>query len=116
MTVYAGENKDYVIAARCEDRSIGSFVQICLPTQTAESCKTVGLELSTSNHLSVWTCPDRPGLPMLETGEYNQWNIGYQYFGGITNWFNSSFEEGIPGRSPVRLANQNRRGAWRRTR
>ncbi len=113
MTAYATDNDEYVISARRnkpDDPSEGSFVQICLDPQTAKSTKTVGLEVSSSNHLSVWTCPDRPGLPLYEKTtkeggyEVDQWIIGYQYFGGITNWVNPSFPDGIPSRSPVRLA------------
>src|SRR2546421_4888144 len=94
MTVYAGDNQDYVISARRNQPAHpdGSFVQICLDPQTAKSCKDVGLEVSSSNHLGVWTCPDRPGLPIYEQTtasggfQVDQWIIGYQYFGGITNW------------------------------
>ena len=112
MTVYASDNRDYVIPAKRnkpDDPEDGSFVQICLEDPSAKSCKTVELEVSSSNHVSVWTCPDRPGLPIYETKtaeegiETHQWILGYQYFGGITNWVNPSFPDGIPSRSPVRL-------------
>lgn len=112
MTVYAGDNQDYVVPAKRNKPADpdGSFVQINLEPQTAQSCSTVGLEISSSNHMSVWTCPDRPGLPIYEdvtaegAVETHQWFIGYQYFGGITNWVNPSFQDGIPSRSPVRLS------------
>jgi prepilin-type N-terminal cleavage/methylation domain-containing protein len=112
MTVYAADNQNYVIPAKRNkpnDPNDGSFVQICLGDRSAESCKTVGLEVSSSNRVSIWTCPDRPGLPIYETQtvaggiEVKQWIIGYQYFGGITNWVNPSFPNGIPSRSPVKL-------------
>jgi len=112
MMVYASDNQDYVIPAKRNkpDDPDGSFVQINLESQTAKSCSTVGLEVSSSNRLSVWTCPDRPGLPIYENltaqggFETHQWFIGYQYFGGITNWVNPSFPDGIPSRSPVQLS------------
>jgi len=112
MTTYAGDNNDHVIPAKRNNPNDpdGSFVQICLEEQTASSTKTVGLELSSSNRVSIWTCPDRPGLPIYQTKtaeggiETHQWILGYQYFGGITNWVNPSFPDGIPSRSPVRLA------------
>jgi prepilin-type N-terminal cleavage/methylation domain-containing protein len=112
MTVYAGDNDDYVIPSKRNnpnDPDEGSFVQICLDEQTAKSTETVGLKVSSSNSVSIWTCPDRPGLPIYETHtaeggiEVNQWILGYQYFGGITNWVNPRFQEGIGSRSPVRL-------------
>ena len=112
MTVYASDNRDFVIPAKRnkpDDPEDGSFVQICLEDPTAKSCRTVGLEVSSSNRVSVWTCPDRPGLPIYETKtaeegiETHQWILGYQYFGGITKWVNPSFPEGISSRSPARL-------------
>jgi prepilin-type N-terminal cleavage/methylation domain-containing protein len=110
MTVYASDNQGYVLPARRnkpDDLAEGSFVQMCLDPQTAATAKTVGLNVS-SNGPSVWTCPDRPGLPLYEakatTGEgVDQWTIGYQYFGGITNWVNPAFPDGIPSRSPLKL-------------
>jgi prepilin-type N-terminal cleavage/methylation domain-containing protein len=33
---------------------------------------------------TVWTCPNRPGLPA--TSAANVWALGYAYFGGFTNW------------------------------
>ena len=54
-----------------------------------------------SNFNNVWTCSNRPGLPIYES-QFPQWVIGYQYFGGVTNWDNpvGSFRS----RSPAKLA------------
>jgi hypothetical protein len=49
---------------------------------------------------SVWSCANRPGLPLYEPA-YPQWVLGYQYFGGITNWHNPAGT--FPSRSPVKL-------------
>jgi prepilin-type N-terminal cleavage/methylation domain-containing protein len=48
--------------------------------------KSVGLTMQ-SNTPSIWSCPNRPGLPNFDT-TYSEWNIGYQYFGGVTFWNN----------------------------
>jgi prepilin-type N-terminal cleavage/methylation domain-containing protein len=108
MTVYAGENNDYVLPAKMNPD--GSFVQICLDAPTVKIARSVGLEIN-SNTVSVWACPNRPGLPLYEEGwegftlPVPQWVIGYQYFGGIKTWFNSKFaEKGMPSRSPIKLA------------
>jgi prepilin-type N-terminal cleavage/methylation domain-containing protein len=105
MTVYAGDNHEYVLTAKRnqpDNPDDGTFVQICLEQPAAAAARSVGLDVS-SNRVSVWTCPGRPGLPIFEPAPLNQWVIGYQYFGGITNWANPSFPNGIPSRSPVKL-------------
>jgi prepilin-type N-terminal cleavage/methylation domain-containing protein len=110
-TVYAGDNQDYVIPAKRDnpDQPNGSFVQIALEDPNARSCKEVGLDVNSSNRVSVWSCPDRPGLPIYEeisakgNQATHQWILGYQYFGGITNWVNPSFPNGVSSRSPVKL-------------
>lgn len=108
MTMYAGENRDFVISAKQQDSSKPehfAFVQISLEPLLAKAAQSVGLEV-TSN--SVWTCPNRPGLPFFEEVPAArisaQWTIGYQYFGGISTWMNPSFPKGIPSRSPIKLS------------
>jgi type II secretory pathway pseudopilin PulG len=101
-TIYAGDNRDLVLEAR--DMGGGTWVQNCLNPPAADGAKAVGLVVQ-SNVPSVWTCPNRPGLPRYEPG-FNppQWVIGYQYFGGIKTWFNPQMAGGVPSRSPVKLA------------
>jgi hypothetical protein len=77
------------------------FVQNCLNPPERTAAATVALVVQ-SNAPSVWTCPNRPGLPVYESG-YNQWVIGYQYFGGVTNWYNPAGTFPFPP-SPVKLA------------
>jgi hypothetical protein len=61
--------------------------------------KTVNLNVQ-SNSLSIWSCPNRPSLPNYST-TYGQWNIGYQYLGGIILWYNPAGQ--FPSLSPVKL-------------
>jgi hypothetical protein len=70
------------------------------PPETAQAA-TVGLAVNANHVSTVWTCPDRPGLPVFEAGN-DQWIIGYQYFGGIPLWLNprGSFR----GHSPIKLS------------
>jgi hypothetical protein len=49
---------------------------------------------------TVWSCPNRPGLPFYA----GQWNLGYQYYGGVVEWFNTTFSSGTPAHSPVKLS------------
>jgi prepilin-type N-terminal cleavage/methylation domain-containing protein len=100
MHLYAGDNEERVVEARFND------VQVALNPPEAAAARTVGLEVGSNYTRSVWNCPSRPPkYPVFEPA-FNQWVIGYQYFGGITNWRNPSFPSGI-GRSysPVKLGN-----------
>jgi prepilin-type N-terminal cleavage/methylation domain-containing protein len=96
MTVYAGDNEDRVVLARNIPGS-SRWVQIALNPPEAVAAASVGLTIRTNN---CWTCPNRPGFPTYEAA-YPQWNIGYQYFGGMTNWYNAAYDG--PSRSPVKI-------------
>jgi prepilin-type N-terminal cleavage/methylation domain-containing protein/prepilin-type processing-associated H-X9-DG protein len=99
--MYALDNQDRILRAR-QIPGGPEFVQNCLNPPEAAAAATVGLVVA-SNSLSIWTCPNRPGLPVYEPS-FPQWVIGYQYFGGITNWINPSFTGGSPSYSPVKLS------------
>ena len=94
MHIYALDNNEKVVAARA------NVVQICLDRPERLAAEALGL-LIRSNSPSVWTCPNRPTFPTFEAA-YDQWVIGYQYYGGITNWENPSGT--YPSRSPIKLS------------
>src|SRR5450759_5313117 len=77
MTIYAGDNADKVVQARLIPGGI-YWNQIALNLPDATGSKTVYLTVQ-SNTASVWTCPNRPGLPHWDN-TYSQWDVGYQYF------------------------------------
>src|SRR5579872_1695301 len=93
--LYADDNSGMVLPC------ISGQVQVELTPIDTQLSATLGL-LITSNAPSVWACPDLPKLPFYDNyGGYNQWSIGYQYFGGIATWMNPA---GIfPSCSPVNL-------------
>jgi prepilin-type N-terminal cleavage/methylation domain-containing protein len=95
VTMYAADSRDLVLEAR------NQVVQNCLNPPEASLAKMVGLVVQ-SNSASVWTCPNRPGLPTYEP-EYPQWVLGYQYFGGIDTWLTPQFPSGVPSHSPIKL-------------
>ena len=97
MTVYADDNDDRVVLARNIPGS-SEWVQIAINPPEAAAAASVGLTIRSNN---CWTCPNRPGFPTYEDS-YPQWNIGYQYFGGMTNWHNSAYNG--PSRSPVKIS------------
>jgi type II secretory pathway pseudopilin PulG len=101
MTVYAGNNNDTLVPARQQTAAGpgGPFVQIVLSPISGTTATNIGV--LPTNTSSIWTCPNRPGLPSYSS-TYAQWDIGYQYFGGITNWLNPAGT--FPSRSPVKLS------------
>lgn len=94
MNIYALDNNERVVEAR------GNSVQIALNPPERVASATIGLVIAT-NSPGIWTCPNRPSFPTFER-DYDQWIIGYQYFGGISTWMNSAGT--FPGRSPVKLS------------
>jgi len=96
MTIYTMDNDDYFLSARFGE------VQIALNPPQKEAAADVGLIISTNSTAQIWTCPNRPSFPQWE-GNLDQWLIGFQYFGGITNWNNPAgvFESRSPFKSAL---------------
>jgi len=94
--VYATEMGDFVPPA---GNNLFS-VQINPGDVGLDIWKGVGLSLTNGAGPSVWTCPNRPAKPYFNGGQYI---IGYQYYGGITNWINNlSGANGHASDSPVK--------------
>ncbi len=96
VTIYADDNADRVLEAR------GGVVQICLNPPERKAAESVGLIIhSNSSSGQIWTCPNRPTFPQFER-EFDQWVIGFQYFGGIPTWINPAGS--FPSRSPIKAS------------
>jgi prepilin-type N-terminal cleavage/methylation domain-containing protein len=98
MTAYANENNEKVVEAR------NNVVQIAINPPEASMAAQAGLIVSTNRYSSVWNCPDRPPKYPVYEPAYTQWVIGYQYLGGITNWLNPEFPNGVKSFSPIKLS------------
>ncbi|HEX3720971.1 MAG TPA: prepilin-type N-terminal cleavage/methylation domain-containing protein [Verrucomicrobiae bacterium] len=110
MTCYAGDNQDYVVSSKPDTIPAAGqpaqppFVQIAIYAPNTNAVKAAGVPLQT-NGPSVWSCPNVPGLPWPDVTDNDQWVIGFQYFGGITEWTpNGNAMTGLGGHSPVRLS------------
>jgi hypothetical protein len=109
MTGYAGDNRDFVIPAKPSDNDNNTpgtppFVQYAIDSMYTNLVQAAGVAFLT-NAPSVWSCPEIPGLPYPDTINYPQWIIGYQYFGGFTEWSPNAELGMIPGtHSPVKLS------------
>jgi prepilin-type N-terminal cleavage/methylation domain-containing protein len=113
MTIYAGDNSDYVVSAlpanpNTPPTTSQTFNQTALNPPEAGLAKDVNLDVTKTNVASIWCCPD-----LVNYGtSYNaspggtggpQWQIGYQYFGGIYWWYNKFYSGGIRSASPIKL-------------
>jgi len=93
--MYADDNKDVLLEARFGE------VQVCLNPPERKGAATVGLLINSNSTTAIWTCPNRPTFPQYER-DFDQWVIGYQYFGGIKTWKNPAGN--FPSRSPVKTS------------
>jgi len=104
VTLYAGDNSDRVPVARTTvpPPALPTYVQIAInPPEKATLDSLMAIKANSS---SVWTCPNRPGLPYYDgPGGNNQWILGYQYFGGISRWTPVVGPE-LPSKSPRKLS------------
>src|ERR1700722_14847305 len=111
LTIYAGDNNDTLFAPR---PASGNFNLHTLNTNEVESSKEVNLDASKTNTPSIWVCPEvsaavgyPPGLPYYNPNVGGtppvQWQVGYQYLGGVTNWANG--QGNFKSLSPVKLGN-----------
>ncbi|HEY4415055.1 MAG TPA: prepilin-type N-terminal cleavage/methylation domain-containing protein [Verrucomicrobiae bacterium] len=102
--VYATDNKDYVPPA-----SKNLFpLQVNTNDISVDIWNSLGLSISQSNSASIWTCPDRTAIPNFPNNNPgNQYYIGYQYYGGITTWYNNAFPAGVKSASPVKTSLSN---------
>ena len=105
--IYGGDNLDRVPPAGSQTAGGPSMlpVQVDAANATIDAWKSLGLNLTQTNGPSVWCCPGRFGLP-LYGATYQQWVIGYQYYGGIATWkYNGVVgSAGVPSASPIKTA------------
>jgi len=103
MTVYAGDSNDSVVESHI-DSATKQGVQNVLEPVSAAAAASVQLVVSTNGVRSIWACPNLVQLPEYEPGSLNQFDLGYQYFGGagFKKWVNTAGS--FTGHSPSKLS------------
>jgi len=103
LTIYAGDSGDVLFSARPVSGTPVRYNLHALNDDTATESKAVGLDPTKTNIASIWVCPElNSGLASYNaTTTPPQWQIGYQYLGGVTLWDN--LQGTFPSLSPVKL-------------
>jgi prepilin-type N-terminal cleavage/methylation domain-containing protein len=104
VTLYSGDNDDRLFTPRQVSGSPARYNLHALNDDTATESKDVGLDPTQTNSASIWVCPEiNNGLASYNPSTTPpQWQVGYQYLGGVTNWYN--LQGSFPSLSPVRLS------------
>ena len=86
MTIYAGDNNDYVLSALSSFASNPPlFNQLAVSIPLGPESKTVGLDVTQTNGTSIWACSSigAEADPLYDTlVTPPQWTIHYEYAGG----------------------------------
>ncbi|MDB6125847.1 MAG: N-terminal cleavage protein [Pedosphaera sp.] len=98
--IYGSDNSEVLFSARPQPSAPTTFVQIALNSLEAGVAKQVGLDVTGKG--KIWTCVNRPDLPFYEAS-FDQWVIGFQYFGGVSHW-NTPTGGKVISRSPVKIS------------
>jgi hypothetical protein len=104
VTFYANDNNDRLFTPRLTAATPAKYNLHALNDDTATESKEVGLNATQTNSASIWVCPEiNNGLASYNPSTTPpQWMIGYQYLGGVTNWFNT--QGSFRSLSPVKLS------------
>jgi prepilin-type N-terminal cleavage/methylation domain-containing protein len=107
FTMYAGDNND-TYAPAALNAGWGRQNPIELDATLLASASQLGFRTNSINFSlghsvqpTIWTCPNRPTLPAPDRWPNPQtWAMGYQYYGGITNWYSTGGT--VPSGSPMK--------------
>jgi prepilin-type N-terminal cleavage/methylation domain-containing protein len=105
VTMYAGENNELVFSPRQVGGTPVRYNLHALNDDSATRSKSVGLDPTLTNVPVCWVCPEyNKGVATYNAATTPpQWQIGYQYLGGVLQWYNS--QGTFTSLSPIKLSN-----------
>lgn len=91
LTMYAGDNREQLFSPRLVGSSPIRYNLHALNDDAATQSKSVALDPTRTNSSSIWVCPqfNNGFAAYTTTTTPPQWQIGYQYLGGVALWNNS---------------------------
>jgi len=101
--MYAGDYGDKLFAPISYS---GPFNPIGLDISMFPTLQKYGMVIKTNSleQNNIWACPERNYLPRQDPNTPSAIAIGYEYFGGVTEWVNPAGTIANPP-SPVKLSN-----------
>ena len=102
MTAYAQDNHGNYPSERAGRSNQRTLNPVVPPKYKADFFLAPNM---TNGVNRIWCCPScyDTTLPVYQANEGN-WLLGYNYYGGISNWVNVSFPNGTPSYSPIKLS------------
>jgi prepilin-type N-terminal cleavage/methylation domain-containing protein len=101
--MYAGDNEDRVMKVSGSGANPPRYNLHAIDDPYSSIPTTVGLDVTKTNSTSIWSCPDRNAGKVIWNAPATQWQIGYQYMGGVASWYNT-LGTFTPSLSPVKLS------------
>jgi prepilin-type N-terminal cleavage/methylation domain-containing protein len=105
VTIYAGDNSEKVFPPNTS--GAGRYNLHAVDNSAISLPKSVGLDPTQTNSSSIWSCPDINSGRVSYNAAATQYQIGYQYMGGVTNWYSLKLGQNFPSLSPVKLSTAN---------
>jgi prepilin-type N-terminal cleavage/methylation domain-containing protein len=101
LNVYAANYNEVLLSARPVGNGNN---QHALNADSATATREVNLDVTLTNLPSIWACPtqNKGVVSYNDSVTPPQWNIGYQYFGGVRLWINHAGQ--FESLSPVKLS------------